>query len=149
MKTDTRLVGETAEKVFLSLLNQSGILAASFDTIALDGIIYDTDHRLFKLGEAPFYVQIKCRGSNGGEFNPQGHGEQVFQAMKQMAEELAIPRDSLYLVVGFFKDADIRTLVFFGIPLVELGRFKSGTQFRFSVSGCRKEVQATDTIFEI
>jgi len=149
MKIDTRLVGATAEKVFLSLVNQKGIFATSFDTVALDGIVYDANRQLFKVGQPPSYVQIKVRGSGGDDFNPQGHGPDDVQAMNQMADDLSIPRDCLYFVVGFFKNADIRTLVFFGIPLGEMARFWSGAQFRFSVASCRKEVEEANTIFEI
>jgi len=149
MKSDPRLVGHNAEHVFLGLLNQRGIFAASLDTIALDAIIYDNDRRLFRSGPRPSHAQIKCRGSVGAAFNPQGHAPSVFKKMKQMADELKIPRGSLYCAVGFFHDNDVRKLKFFGIPLSEVGRFRSKTQFRFSVADCRKEMDKTHTIFEI
>jgi hypothetical protein len=47
---DSRLVGSTAENIFLSILNERGVFATSFDTVAFDGIVYDTDRRFFKVG---------------------------------------------------------------------------------------------------
>jgi hypothetical protein len=41
MNIDTRLVGRTAENVFLSLLNQRGVFATSFDTQGFDWIVFD------------------------------------------------------------------------------------------------------------
>lgn len=149
MRDDTRLYGETAEKVFLSLLSQRGILAASFDTEGLDGVVYDMGGQLFKVGRPPFYVQIKYRGSKRDEFEPQGHDPAVVEAMKRVASDLSLPEDSLYFVVGFARNADIRTLVFFGIPLAEMGRFRPGAQFRLSVAECRKIAEQVGTIFEI
>ena len=73
MKIDTRLVGATAENIFLSLINERGVFAHSFDAAGFDGIVFDVNNRYFKVGRCPFFVQIKCRGSKGKEFNPQGH----------------------------------------------------------------------------
>jgi hypothetical protein len=55
--------------IILSLVNQQGVFATSFDTEGLDGIVFDPDHRLFKVGQSPFFVQIKCRGSNANGYN--------------------------------------------------------------------------------
>lgn len=41
MKVDQRLIGKTAENIFLSILNQRGIFATAFDTESLDGIVFD------------------------------------------------------------------------------------------------------------
>lgn len=108
---DSRLVGSTAEDIFLSLLNERGVFATSFDTVAFDGIVYDTDRSFFKVGEAPLYGQIKCRGSEGEHFNPQGHAPSTIDGMRRVARELSIPESSLYFVVGFFRRGDIRTVV--------------------------------------
>ncbi len=146
---DTRLVGQTAENVFLSLLNQRGVFATAFDTQGFDGIVFDDAKRLFKAGRSPFYVQIKCRGSPADHFNPQGHSPSVFEKMRSLAQSLSIEESSLYFVVGFFRRNDIRTLVFFAIPLDELDAFKSKREFRFSVKKCREVMSRSPNIFEI
>lgn len=56
---DIRLTGKTAENIFLSLLDQQGLFATSLDMQGLDGIIFDGKHKTYKMGSAPFYVQIK------------------------------------------------------------------------------------------
>jgi hypothetical protein len=122
---DSRLVGSMAENVFLSILNERGVFATSFDTVAFDGIVYDTNRRYFKVGDPPSYVQIKCRGSEGEQYNSQGHSSSTINRMRQVAQDLGIPESSLYFVVGFFKHSDIRTVVYYCIPLedwVGLGR---------------------------
>ena len=148
---DSRLVSSTAEDILLSLLNQRGVFAASFDTVAFDGIVYDTARRFFKVGGSPSYVQIKCRGSEGEHFNPQGHAPSTMDGMRRVAGELSIPESSLYLVVGFFRRGDIRTVTYYGIPLGELGRFRKTptSQYRFSVERCEGEVKPGETIFKV
>jgi hypothetical protein len=61
---DKALIGDTAENVFLSLLNQRGVFATSFSTEGLDGIVFDPDHRLFKVGQSPYFVQVRSRNDN-------------------------------------------------------------------------------------
>ena len=142
MIKDTRLVGTTAENIFLSLLNERGIFATSFDTAGFDGIVFDSDKQLFKHGDPPFYVQIKCRGSKADEYNPQGHSPKLFQDIIVIADELKIPETSLYLAVGFFKNSDIRTINFFCMPLeqaMNLFKFKSNVEYRFSYKQCEVE----------
>lgn len=148
-RIDTRLVGQTAENVFLSLLNQKGIFSASFDTQGFDGIVFDDENRFFKVGLSPFYVQIKYRGSQEDHFYPQGHSQTVFQKMRSFAQALSIEESSLYFVAGFFRSNDIRTLVFFTIPLSDLEEFKSKREFRFSVEKCREVMSRVSNIFEI
>jgi hypothetical protein len=148
MREDPRLVGETAENIFLSLLNQRGILAASFDTQGLDGIVYDRNQEFFKVGVSPYYVQIKCRGSKTGKYSSQGHSISVFNNIKNVADELGISTDSLYFVVGFYLNSDIRTIRYFCIPFLALDRFKSDTQYRFTVEKCMKEMQSSKEIFQ-
>ena len=97
--TDHRLVGETAENVFLSLLNSRGVFAASLDTAGFDGVVFDTEKQFFKTGESPFYVQIKCRGSKGKRFSTQGHSTDTIEKIRQVAQELQIPQSSVYFVV--------------------------------------------------
>jgi len=147
---DSRLVGSTAENVFLSLLNERGVFVTSFDTVAFDGIVYDTERRLFTVGESPFYVQIKCRGSGGEHYNPQGHSPNTIDAMRQVAQDLSIPESSLYFVVGFFRRGDIRTVVYYCNPLEELARFQkaSSGQYRFSVERCEQEMESNGAIFK-
>lgn len=146
---DSRLVGSTAENIFLSLLNERGVFATSFDTVALDGVAYDTDRRYFKVGESPSYVQIKCRGSGGEQFNPQGHAPRIFHSMRAVAQNLKIPESSLYFVAGFFRRGDIRTVVYYCIPLAELEWFKTTSQYRFSVERCDQLIEPEGKIFRV
>ena len=117
--------------------------------MAFDGIVYDTGHRYFKVGQIPFYIQIKCRGSEGEHFNPQGHRPSTIDRMRQRAKDLSIPESSLYFVVGFFRRGDIRTVVYYYIPLEELDRFKINNQYRFSVDRCEQETEPEGAIFKI
>jgi len=125
---DSRLVGSIAESIFLSLLNEQGVLATSFDTVALDGVVYDTNRRYFKVGNLPFYVQIKCRGSDKDSYNPQGYKSRTFERMREVAMELDIPETSLYFVAGFFKSGDVRTVRYYCFPLGSLDRFKGKSE---------------------
>ncbi len=136
---DSRLVGETAENIFLSLVNQQGVFATSFDTPGFDGIVFDPEHRLFKFGKTPFYVQVRCRGSSSSHYNAQGISQMTFDRARSMAERLGIPYDSLYLAVGFFKECDIRRIVFFAIPFKSLKLFKMSGQHRFSFKCCEAQ----------
>ena len=146
---DSRLIGRTTENVFLSILNQRGIFSVSFDTNALDGIVYDLDNKYFRVGKPPFYTQIKCRGSPSLKYNPQGHSPETIQKIKSFAGSLNIPESSLYFVVGFFKNNDIRTLIFFGIPFTSLPMFLNTSQYRFSVSLCREVMEVDSNVFSL
>jgi len=147
-KIDSRLVGTTAENIFLSLLNQRGIFAHSFDTAGFDGIAFDIDNQHFKLGQSPFYVQIKCRGSKGSKPNDQGHRVTTVDKIVSIAKDLRIPQTSLYFVVGFFKNNDIRNITFFTIPFSSLQQFKTaeGNYYRFSVSACKRAMEQDPNI---
>lgn len=144
---DSRLVGRTAENLFLSLLNQQGIAAGSLDMAAFDGIVFDLRHHFFKTGESPYFVQIKCRGSKHPTYDSQGINSDTIEAMGAAGTKLGIAGRSTYLIVGFYKDNDIRTSRFFGVPFEFLRRFKSGTQYRFSVKRCEEECPNMDSIF--
>lgn len=148
---DSRLTGSIAEDIFLSLLNEQEIFATSFDTVAFDGIVYDTEGQYFRTGKSPFYVQIKCRGSNDAGFNPQGHSSRTFEQMREVARGLNIPETSLYFVAGFFNNGDIRTVVYYCVPLEQVERFqsKSGGQYRFFVERCEQVVGETESAFKI
>ncbi len=146
---DSRLVGSTAEDIFLSILNERGVFATSFDTVAFDGIVFDIGRRYFKVGESPSYVQIKRRGSEGEHFNPQGHNPNTIDGMRRVAKELRIPEASLYFVVGFFRRANIRTVVYYCIPLGELDKFKTTRQYRFFVERCEQELEPEGVIFKV
>lgn len=146
---DTRLIGTTTEDVYLSVLNQQAIFATSFDTAGLDGIVFDNKKRLFKIGEPPFYVQIKCRGSKHKYFNPQGHSFNTISKIKANSQKLSIPLSSLYFVVGFFNNNDIRNLIFYTIPFKLLRFFKSTSEYRFSVKKCKEQMQKYKEIFEL
>lgn len=142
---DNRLVGATAENIFLSLVNQQEIFAISFDTAGLDGIVFDLKKKLFKVGDPPYYVQIKCRGADGDKFNPQGHSQIIFDSIIDRAKSLHIAKTSLYFVAGFFNKNDIRNIKFFSIPFSLLSRFKKGDQeYRFSLKVCEGAVQSED-----
>lgn len=151
-RVDTRLVGKTAENIFLSVLNQRGIFATAFDTEALDGIVFDREARYFK-GPCPSYVQIKCRGSQTTAFNPQGHSASTVDNILKFATKLEVPETSVYLVVGFFCDNDIRTIKFFAVPFGLLHLFRKGEhgdhQYRFSVDNCQRKMVTNPLIFEI
>src|SRR5215207_5941785 len=114
---DSRLAGSTAENIFLCILNERGVFAISFDTVAFDGTVYDTNRRYFKVGGSPHYIQIKCRGSEGKQYNPQGRSRNTIDGVRRVAQHLDIPESSLYFVVGFYKPGDIQTAVYYGIPL--------------------------------
>jgi hypothetical protein len=44
---------------------------------------------------------------------------------------------------------DIRTVVYYCVPLGELDRFKTNVQYRFSVERCEQEIEPEGTIFKI
>jgi hypothetical protein len=138
---DSRLVGATAENIFLSLVNQRGVFATSFDTAGLDGIVFDPDHQLFTVGQSPYYVQIKCRGSNKNQYNPQGFSQTTFDHITAVAQRLGIPQTSLYFVVGFFNKGDIRNIIFFALSFFLLPHFKTSSQYRFSLKACAQVMQ--------
>jgi hypothetical protein len=148
---DSRLVGTTAEHIFLSLVNQHGVFAASFNTAGFDGVVFDPEHKLFKVGDSPFYIQIKCRGSDVRHHNAQGHSQKTIEKISSMAKHLGIPDNSLYFVVGFFNNSDIRNIVFFAIPFSQLQRFKKKPthQYRFSVKLCEEAQQEDNGTFRL
>ncbi|MGZ4864572.1 MAG: hypothetical protein ACXV5H_07135 [Halobacteriota archaeon] len=113
MQIDSRLVGTTTENIFLSLMNLEGIFAHSFNTAAFDGVVFDIHNKYFKVGKSLFFVQIKCRGSKGDTCNPQGHSQQTLDKILAISEELQIPNTSLYIIVGFFKNNDIRQMKYY------------------------------------
>jgi hypothetical protein len=71
-------VGTTTENIFLSLMNEKGIFAHSFDTAGFDGIVFNIDNKYFKAGKSPSFVQIKCRGSESENYHTQGHPQVTF-----------------------------------------------------------------------
>lgn len=123
MVVDERLTGETAENIFLSLVNQRGVFATSFDTEGLDGIAFDPDHRLFKAGESPFFFQIKARGSASDAYNSRNFPSDGIRKIESFAKDLGLSYDSLYFVVGFYKQSDVRTIRYFSIPFSSLDSF--------------------------
>ena len=149
MNIDTRLVGTTAENIFLSLLNQRGVFAHSLDAAGFDGIVFEVNKKYFKVGRSPFFVQIKCRGSKSGRFNPQGYLHKIIADINVAAVQLKIPKTSLYFVVGFFRNSDIRQMTYFIIPFGSLHLFQTDRQYRFSVSKCKAVKQRDSTIREI
>lgn len=147
---DKRLIGETVENVFLSLVNQRGVFATSFDTEGLDGIAFDPNHRLFKVGRSPYFVQVKGRNSDSATYKTKNFPSDGVRGIEGFAEDLGIPHESLYFVAGFSKDNDIRTVRFFGIPFSSLDRF--GTDkgwYNFSVKGCEAAMREDEGIFRL
>ena len=139
MKIDNRLVGQTSENIFFSLLNQKGVFAHPFDTAGFDGIVFDFQNELFKVGKSPFFIQIKCRGAKGHEYNAQGHSQKTIEKIRNVARELQLPDTSLYFVVGFFKNDDIRKILYYVIPFGSLGQFEKNGNYRFSPVKCKEE----------
>jgi len=144
---DSRLTGETAEDIYLGLLNLRGVFAGSFDTHSFDGIIFDTHNKYFKVGCSPFYVQIKCRGSAGDNYNTQGFPPEKISAIRRVAQKLGIPETSLYFVIGFYKNNDIRNVIYYTVPFSSLQVFKTSGQYRFSVKRCQDVMRDDDNIF--
>jgi hypothetical protein len=138
MLVDNRLIGTTSENLFLSLLNQNGVFAHSFDSASFDGIVFDLKKRFFKIGPSPSFVQIKCRGSSSEKFSLQGHSPETIEAIRHTANELEISEESLYLVLGFFRNRDIRQAVFYIVPFGSLPKFRKSGQYRFSAEKCER-----------
>ena len=95
-----------------------------------------------------FYVQIKCRGSKSALYNPQGHSQEVFDKMYNLTHSLGIAETSLYFVAGFFKNDDIRNVIYYAMPLHTVSLFKVG-EYRFSVERCEAAMESDNTIFRL
>jgi hypothetical protein len=151
MTTETRLVGKTAENIFLSILNEKGIFSHTFDTECFDGIVFDLKNTYFKRGTSPFFVQIECRGSKTNKPNPKGEEPGTFHKIKVMAKNLKINEKSLYFVAGFYINSDIRQITFYIIPFDLLKYFKNkgNKQFRFSKEKCERAVQRYSDIIRL
>ena len=149
MQIDKRLVGTTTENIFLSLMNQAGIFAHSFDTAGFDGIVFDIDNKYFKVGKSPFFVQIKSRGSPSENYHPQGHPGVTFERISVISEELLIPETSLYFIVGFFKNNDIRQMNYYIVPFSSLSKFEKNGNYRFSPSKCDEAMLSDSNIKSI
>ncbi len=146
---DKRLMGETAENIFLSLVNQRGVFATSFDTEGLDGIVFDPNHRLFKVGQSPFFVQVKSRNSDTDNYQSKNFPHDGVRRIESFAKNLGITRDSLYFVIGFSKGRDIRTIKYFAVPFSSLDRFKTRNWYVFSVNACEEAMQEDSGIFDL
>jgi hypothetical protein len=149
MNIDNRLIGTTSENVFLSLLSQQGIFAQSFDTPSFDGVVFDLQKKYFKVGISPSFVQIKCRGSAREQYSTQGHSPEIIDAIRKTAKQIEVPETSLYFVVGFFKNQDIRQSVYYIIPFQSLPSFRGNGQYRFSVKRCEEMLRTVPTISKI
>lgn len=146
---DKRLMGETAEKIFLSLVNHKGVFATSFDTEGLDGIVFDPDHRMFKVGQSPFFVQVKSRNSDTENYKSKNFPQDGIRNIESFTEGLGILRDSLYFVLGFSKGNDIRTIRYFAVPFSSLDRFKTSNWYVFSVRRCEEVMEEDSGIFSL
>jgi len=150
MVVDRRLTGETAENIFLSLVNQRGVFATSFDTEGLDGIAFDPKNELFKVGRSPFFVQIKARGSASDAYNSRNFPGNGIRKIESFAQALGLPYDSLYFVVGFYKNDSVRTIKYFSIPFSSLETFRTKKGwYQFSVKRCEAAMQEEGSIFEL
>lgn len=69
--------------------------------------------------------------------------------MRRVAKDLGVPEASLYFVVGFFRRGDVRTVVYYCIPLEDLDTFKTTNQYRFSIARCEQVLEARGVIFKI
>ena len=149
MQIDNRLVGTTTENIFLSLMNEKGIFAYSFDAAAFDGIVFDIHKKYFKVGKYPFFVQIKCRGSKGEKYNAQGHPQKTFEKIAAIGKILRIPETSLYVIVGFFKNNDIRQMRYYIVPFSSLRLFYKQGHYRFSPKKCEEAIFRDSSITSI
>lgn len=146
----TRMIGESVENIFLSLVNQQGVFATSFDTEGLDGIASDPENRLFKQGQSPFFVQVKSRNSDSANYKTKNFPADGMRSIETFANGLGIPYESLYFVVGFSRDGDVRTVKFFGIPFSSLDRFRTEKGwYNFSVRSCEEARRDDDSIFHV
>ena len=145
---NTRLIGTTAENTFLCLLNQKDIFAQGFDTDSFDGVVFDTENKYFKIGKPPFYVQIKCRGSKTDNPNPQGFSKKTIDKIKKQAKELNIDLKSVYFVVGFYTNQNIRTVKYYIIPIIYLKEFCMRT-YRVSVKKIEEKMENNRLIIKI
>jgi len=130
LKTDNRLIGETAEHILACLLrNNYGIVAQRFDTEGFDLIAFDPENKFFE-GKSPFFIQVKTRG--GG--NPTGmDSKSAIGTIKDAIEKVKLDESSFYIAVGFF-EKDIRGIEFYLIPWVRREELysKSGIELRFN-----------------
>ncbi len=124
-------------------MNEQGIFAHSFDAAAFDGIVFDLHNEFFKVGESPFFVQIKCRGSKTAQYSPQGLSQKTIDKIAGIAKQLKISERSLYLVVGFFKNEDIRQMTYYIVPFSSLHLFEKNGNYRFWPAKC-EEVRMQD-----
>ena len=146
---DSSLTDKTAENIFLSLLQQQGLAATTLDLQSLNGIVTTPKNKIFGFGTAPYYVQIKCRGSSTKTFKTQAHPPKTFERIRVTAKRLKIPITSVYFVVGFYHNSDVRTIKFFGIPLDELSPFKWRGHYRFSMKRCSQLQSAIYGMFAL
>jgi len=130
-------------------MNEKGIFAHSFDTAGFDGIVFNIDNKYFKAGKSPSFVQIKCRGSESENYHTQGHPQVTFDKISVISEELLIPKTSLYLVVGFFKNNDIRQMNYYIVPFSSLSQFEKNGHYRFSPLICDEAMLSDSNIKSI
>jgi len=149
MHIDNRLVGTTTENIFLSLMNEKGIFAHSFDTAGFDGIVFDIHKKYFKVGKSPFFVQIKCRGSKSEKYNAQGFPKKTFEKIVAVSKRLRIPETSLYMIFGFFKNNDIRQMNYYIVPFSSLWLFRKKGEYRFSPTKCEEALLGDSNITSI
>jgi len=152
-KMDIRIIGETGENIFISLINQKGTFCTSFDTESLDAIAFQeiNENQFFKGNYTTVYAQIKVRGSKTNAYNSQGHDITYIEKIKEFAREiLKIEIEQLYFVVGFFKNNSIIDISYYIIPFGKaLESFKGDKQYRFSYKSCEEKLKVFSNIVKL
>jgi hypothetical protein len=118
---DCRLTGSTGEFLISWLLKHNyNIPSQRFDIEAFDVIAFDFNREVFKLGNAPFFIQVKCMNKEL-EGKESSHNPTISEInkLKNYADKLHLNKDSIYYAMGLFKD-DIRNVNFWIIPLTEM-----------------------------
>jgi hypothetical protein len=67
-----------------------------------------------------------------------GTPSKTFDKISVISEKLQIPKNSLYVIVGFFKTNDIRQMKYYIVPFSSLSKFENDGNYRFSPPKCEK-----------
>jgi len=112
--------------------------------------VFDPKNRMFKRGQSQFFVQVKSRNSDSANYKTKNFPADGMRSIEAFANGLGILFESLYFVVGFSRDGDVRTVTFFGIPFSSLDRFRTEKGwYNFSVRNCEEARQEDDDIFHV
>jgi hypothetical protein len=83
------------------------------------------------------------------QYSTQGHSPEIIEAIRKTARQLKIPAQSVYFVVGFFRNRDIRESIYYVIPFSSLSLFRGIGQYRFSVRRCQEILETDPAITKI